>query len=363
MASWTSLVVATCVVSALLLLTADAAPPFEYPTIAQLSTTTVTTTPQVPYMASALSTTPPVGKPLQISSTFGPRWKASDSRDDFHRGVDYFDDAGAPVFAVQDGVVFQIHTEASGTMPGGGNVVVLRHDFTQFSSHRFHDRNITTYFSYYLHLLAIASSLAVDQVVTKGQHVGYMGKSGDTSFVHLHFETRLQGYCSMEFQVANNRVPSPSSFCNTGFDPHIHPYVIVGGVHSGPKTLWSIEPRPGYTFALRYNTTRGHLDFDVIKTDFGVVGFNTREGVKTSTTEQLDDIASITSYLSLRPGYFVSTTADSISYELHFKAKPSFVELYDVLGSGIRWSAAADAGSGARCATVTVVLFAVLLLL
>ena len=35
-------------------------------------------------------------------------------------------------------------------------------------------------------------------------------------------------------------------------------------------------------------------------------------------------------------GYFVSTTEDTYTYEFHFKAIPTFVEVYDIHGNGIR---------------------------
>ena len=54
------------------------------------------------------------------------------------------------------------------------------------------------YYSYYLHLNSIAA-LSEGDVVSKGTEIGTMGQTGDTSFTHLHFETRLVGYCSYQF--------------------------------------------------------------------------------------------------------------------------------------------------------------------
>ena len=47
----------------------------------------------------------------------------------------------------------------------------------------------------------------------KGTEIGTMGQTGETSFTHLHFETRLVGYCSYQFQYANNRQASPMLGC------------------------------------------------------------------------------------------------------------------------------------------------------
>ena len=46
---------------------------------------------------------PPVPRPEAISSTFGPRWKISAARDDFHLGIDWFDAEGTPLTAIGDG--------------------------------------------------------------------------------------------------------------------------------------------------------------------------------------------------------------------------------------------------------------------
>ena len=137
------------------------------------------------------------------------------------------------------------------------------------------DRTINKYYSYYLHLNSTAA-LSEGDAVSKGAEIGTMGQTGETSFTHLHFETRLVGcqlgpwdnifrlvskvsyyvrihkpeprqvlqkgsglrvsrvsranlgYCSYQFQFANNRQPSATSSCNTGFDPHVHPYLFLG---------------------------------------------------------------------------------------------------------------------------------------
>lgn len=321
--------------------------PFQSDTLRELSTAQVSQAPDIPRF-DGTDTAPPVSKPLQISSSFGPRWKASQSRDDFHRGIDYFDDLDAPIYACQNGTVFQVHTEAAGSMPGGGNVLVLEHALS--STAKFHDRVINKYYSYYLHLNSIAA-LSEGDVVSKGTEIGTMGQTGETSFTHLHFETHLVGYCSYQFQFANNRQASPTSSCNTGFDPHVHPYLFVGGVASGPKYLYEVEPMEGFEYAVRYNATRGHMDMDVIRTSLGDVHIGTRHNVNINTIEALDDLHNITPWMALRPGYFVSTTEDTYAYELHFRSAPSFVEVYDIYGNGIRASMTADPGSQTSSAT------------
>eukprot|EP00939_MAST-03C_sp_MAST-3C-sp1_P000042 g42.t1 len=223
-------------------------------------------------------------------------------------------------------------------MPGGGNVVVIEHDLSFFNA-TFHDRQVEKWFSYYMHLNAMKANIAAGDPVTMGEEIGTMGQTGTTSFTHLHFEARLNGYCSLQYQVANDRTPSPTSFCATGYDPHVHPFVFVGGNRTGPKSMWEVEAFPGYDFAVRYNTTRGHLDFNAVRSNFGTVAMDTRRGIENiETLQALDNLTAITTYMSLRPGYFVSTTGDEIDYEFHFRDRPTFVEVLDIYGHGIRWA-------------------------
>ena len=101
----------------------------------------------------------------------------------------------------------------------------------------------------------------------------------------------------------------------------------------------------GFEYAVRYNATRGHMDMDVIRTSLGDVHIGTRHNVNINTIEALDDLHNITPWMALRPGYLVSTTEDTYTYELHFRSAPTFVEVYDIYGNGIRASMTADPGS------------------
>jgi len=284
---------------------------------------------------SASSFLKPVDDASKISSPFSPRWKYSKDSDDFHRGIDYFGELGEGIYAMATGSVHQVHTEEGGTFSGGGNVVVLKHSLSPPAGTTFHDRAVTQVFSYYMHLDTIDAAMVEDAEVTAGQVVGTMGQSGDTKFTHLHFETRLQGYCSLQWQVKNNREPNPSSSCNTGFDPHVHPYLFVGGARGGSRTLVRVEPLDeSYAYAVRYCGNRSALDMDGVRTDFGTVMFNTREGMNADTMESLDNLAQITSWMNLRPLDFVSASTEAC-YELHFPTRPSFVEVRDIYGETI----------------------------
>jgi murein DD-endopeptidase MepM/ murein hydrolase activator NlpD len=117
---------------------------------------------------------PPPASPVRISAPidaeptdgFGPRGMR------FHTGIDYPAPLGTPVVAVRDGVV-----AAVGTLAGYGKVVELAHG-----------QGVTTL---YAHL----STTLVEpgKRVARGTVVGLVGRTGDATGPHLHFELRLRG--------------------------------------------------------------------------------------------------------------------------------------------------------------------------
>jgi murein DD-endopeptidase MepM/ murein hydrolase activator NlpD len=117
---------------------------------------------------------PPPASPVRISSPidaeptdgFGPRGPR------FHTGIDYPAPMGTPAVAARDGVV-----SAVGALAGYGNVVELQHE-----------QGVSTL---YAHL----SKMLVEpgQRVARGSIVGFVGRTGDATGPHLHFELRLRG--------------------------------------------------------------------------------------------------------------------------------------------------------------------------
>ncbi len=91
-----------------------------------------------------------------------------------HRGTDYAAPLGTPIKATGDGkVIFR------GVKSGYGNVVILQHG-----------GNITTL---YAHMSKFASQVRNGTRVRQGQTIGYVGKTGLVTGVHLHYEYRLNG--------------------------------------------------------------------------------------------------------------------------------------------------------------------------
>jgi hypothetical protein len=268
-----------------------------------------------------------VAEPAAISSTFGPRWKASAARDDFHLGIDYFGALGAPLLAIGDGQVAGVYPDGSAAFPNGGNVVVIEH---ALPPRTFHGRGVDRVFAVYLH--AEALRVTADQTVTRGQEVATMGKTGDTDFVHLHFETRVQTACSLGYQQGHPE-------CAVGFDPHVHPYLFVGGANTDLLTVEELPAATAGGLSLRYAASRGDLDLDVIETDLGAIGFGARAGLDATGAATLDDFDY--GFLRLVPLPFLSTS-DTLALELHFPRRPAFLELRDIFGRGLRFGDRTD---------------------
>lgn len=108
-----------------------------------------------------------------ISSYFGGRRNPFDGySSDWHSGIDIANNYGAPVYASASGYV-----NFSGWYGGYGRYVEINHDFG--------------YKTAYAHM----SSLAVSSgsYVEKGDIIGYVGSSGNSTGPHLHFEVWRYG--------------------------------------------------------------------------------------------------------------------------------------------------------------------------
>ena len=89
------------------------------------------------------------------------------SRGGAHKGIDIAGALGSPIYAVDKGVVVKSYQSES-----YGNVIMLKHD--------------NGYETVYAHLHAPFKN--VGEVVEKGEQLGSMGNTGESTGVHLHFE-------------------------------------------------------------------------------------------------------------------------------------------------------------------------------
>lgn len=95
----------------------------------------------------------------------------------FHTGIDLAVPLGTPVFAAADGVVALARpmTDASGALVGYGNYVMVQHD-----------AGLKTLYG---HLLAIG--VKEGDLVKRGQLIGLVGSTGNSTGPHTHFEVRI----------------------------------------------------------------------------------------------------------------------------------------------------------------------------
>jgi len=116
-----------------------------------------------------------------VSQGFGPTGYAFEAAyagfPHFHTGIDLAVPLGTPVFAAADGVVVLARpmTDPAGALVGYGNYVIVQHD-----------SGLKTLYG---HLLAIGVKEG-DQL-KRGQLVGLVGSTGNSTGPHTHFEVRI----------------------------------------------------------------------------------------------------------------------------------------------------------------------------
>jgi len=130
-------------------------------------TTTTTTRPPAP---------PPVvtsGKtcPINAATSFTDSWGAPRSGGRSHKGVDLMAARGAPLVAIESGVI----TRTSNSSLGGISIYLSGESGNRY---------------YYAHLDSLAPGVGGGMSVSVGELVGYNGSSGNASYSapHLHFQ-------------------------------------------------------------------------------------------------------------------------------------------------------------------------------
>jgi len=95
-----------------------------------------------------------------------------------HRGTDYAAPGGTQIYTIADGIV----TAATYHYSWGYYVQVYHGT----------DSNGNTYSTLYAHMNS-APVVSVGQTVTKGQLLGYVGTTGNSTGNHLHLEMKVNG--------------------------------------------------------------------------------------------------------------------------------------------------------------------------
>lgn len=107
-----------------------------------------------------------------ISSEFGWRAQPIPGASTNHKGMDFAAGTGTPIYAAASGTV----TSASYS-GNAGNLIVINHG-----------NGLQTY---YMHCNSMYVSAG--QTVSKGQNIGTVGSTGNSSGPHLHFQVMLNG--------------------------------------------------------------------------------------------------------------------------------------------------------------------------
>lgn len=123
----------------------------------------------------------PVPDHYHVSSGVGPRWGS------YHNGLDITGGKGTDITAAESGTVIRANLscthdygkdESCGCGGGYGNYIIIDHG--------------NEFLTLYGHLTSI--DVNVGDVVKKGDKIGGMGSTGNSTGDHLHFEIRYQGY-------------------------------------------------------------------------------------------------------------------------------------------------------------------------
>ena len=114
----------------------------------------------------------PVDPSTPVADGFGYRVPPCAGCSSFHQGTDLDPGRGTPIAAVADGVVTEVG-DPSGTL---GVYAIIRHSIDG-----------VTFSSLYGHMELGSLRLAVGQAVKRGQLVGLVGSTGQSTGAHLHF--------------------------------------------------------------------------------------------------------------------------------------------------------------------------------
>jgi len=113
-------------------------------------------------------------KNARISSGFGMRYHPILKKNKLHKGVDYAAKIGTPILAAGNGVVQVVRYGG-----GYGKYLAIKHDHQ--------------YSTLYAHMSRFKTGIQSGKKVKKGDVIGYVGNTGNSTGAHLHYEIRRYG--------------------------------------------------------------------------------------------------------------------------------------------------------------------------
>jgi peptidoglycan hydrolase-like protein with peptidoglycan-binding domain len=120
--------------------------------------------------------------PVQRPCGYVNTWLQSRGGGRIHEGTDVIAKEGQEVYAVADGKITRRYWAESAALTGNG-VRITAPDGTYF---------------FYAHLLDVAPGIELGVPVTAGQLIGHVGKTGNTTVAHLHFEVHPGGGAAID---------------------------------------------------------------------------------------------------------------------------------------------------------------------
>ncbi|SER64174.1 murein hydrolase activator EnvC [Psychrobacillus sp. OK032] len=136
----------------------------------------------IPAVSSGDWTKPVSGR---LTSGYGYRMHPIYGKGKMHYGVDFANSIGTPVVSAADGVV-----SYASPLSTYGNVIMVTHSIDGQS-----------FTSLYAHLSSI--KVSVGQAVSKGQTIGGLGNTGNSTGPHLHFEIHTGTWSGMTSNSVN----------------------------------------------------------------------------------------------------------------------------------------------------------------
>lgn len=118
----------------------------------------------------------PIPPPITVTSPYGYRSWSINGGGEIHNGIDFAGNSSTPIYASLEGTV--VHASYINSY---GNCTVIKHSNGKYTL--------------YAHQSVI--KVSVGTKVKTGQTIGYMGTTGDSTGVHLHFcvmDTLFGGY-------------------------------------------------------------------------------------------------------------------------------------------------------------------------
>ncbi|MDB5048140.1 MAG: yebA2 [Fibrobacteres bacterium] len=152
-------------------------------------------------LVEGLPTTSPVSREAIPTREFGYSPDPFTGRKALHAGVDFSQQAGAPIFAA-----------------GGGTVVEVQKDLLWGNCIRIdHGRGVETF---YAHLQEL--EVKQGQKVIRGQTIGTMGMTGVATGVHLHYELTIRNakVDPMKYFLPELRMATGTQGAPSGLDEH-----------------------------------------------------------------------------------------------------------------------------------------------